>query len=78
MIFFSLYNSCVLTKGIKRCCLIDLERAIYCPIPVELYDILKETKNISINLIKNIYSNEDFKIIDQYLIFTKINLFILI
>lgn len=76
MIFFSLYNSCVLTKGIKRCCLIDLERAIYCPIPIELYYILKETKNISINSIKDNYCNEDIEIINQYLNFLQENKFI--
>ena len=76
MIFFSLYNSCVLTKGIKRCCLIDLERAIYCPIPVELYDALRETKNISISSIKDSYCNEDVEIIGQYLTFLQKNKFI--
>jgi len=76
MIFFSLYDNCVLTKGIKKCCLIDLERAIYCLIPTELYEILGLVKNISIESIKKEYSENDTRIIIQYLNFLQENKFI--
>ena len=76
MTYFSFFPSCTITKGFKNSCLIDLERASYCSIPNELYDVLKEKFNINLNKIKQTYLNEDFVIIKEYLTFLESNYFI--
>jgi len=67
MKFFSLFLSCTLTKGIKKSCLIDLERATYCSISNELYNVLKKKKNININVLRKEYSENDFKAATKFL-----------
>ncbi|OED44932.1 grasp-with-spasm system SPASM domain peptide maturase [Flavobacteriaceae bacterium (ex Bugula neritina AB1)] len=76
MIYFSFFPSCTLTKGFRNSCLMDLERASYCSIPNELYEVLKEKFNISLNKIKQTYLEEDFSVIKEYLTFLESKHFI--
>lgn len=76
MNYFSLFSSCVLTQGFRNSCLVDLERATYCSIPNELYQIIKLKFNIALDDIEQGFDKEDFLVIKEYLSFLEDNKFI--
>ncbi len=70
MIHFSIYNCCFVTKGFLRGCLIDVERNLYCSIPLELCNIL-DNKQISEK--SDFFEYIDFLRNEGFLYFTDFN-----
>jgi SPASM domain peptide maturase of grasp-with-spasm system len=63
---FKLYACCIPTKGNQRAIICDLQRNSYQFIPLGLYEILTEHKNMSLDLIQNCYENQHDELIAEY------------
>lgn len=71
--FFVLFANCVPVKGNKRSVICDLHNHQLKLIPNDLYDILVNLTNKSVNEIKNDFNNEFDDIIDEYFNFLNEN-----
>ncbi|AZA79208.1 grasp-with-spasm system SPASM domain peptide maturase [Chryseobacterium sp. G0186] len=67
MRYFNLFSGIVITKGASRILISDLQRKISDLYPLELYDIIEELKNDSIENILENYDAESQQIIHEYL-----------
>lgn len=63
---FSLYPCCVLTKGVNRALITDLQRMRYKLIPLALFNLLTKHKNQPIKKIINTYRDNKDTIINYY------------
>ena len=61
-----LYANCIPVKGAKSSIICDLQRNNYVQIPIDLYNILKNHKGLSITEIKKHYDNKYDDTIDEY------------
>jgi len=69
MKYFNLFSNILITKGAKRILISDLQRNLSDLYPLELYDIIEELKNDSIeNILKN-YDAESKEFIHEYIDF---------
>lgn len=67
MKYFNLYSNILITKGVTRILVSDLQRNFSELYPLELYDIIEDLKRNSIeNLLTN-YDEESKEIVNQYL-----------
>jgi SPASM domain peptide maturase of grasp-with-spasm system len=64
-----LFNSVVLTKGIKRSIIIDLQRKEYHFIPNSFYDLLITNKDLTFEKLVEKYGSENKNILKEYLSF---------
>ncbi|MCJ7934916.1 MAG: hypothetical protein MUW56_15165 [Chryseobacterium sp.] len=64
---FNLFSTILVTKGAGRILISDLQRNISELYPIELYEILEELKNHSIEDIIKIYNEESKEIFQEYL-----------
>lgn len=67
MRYFNLFSGIIITKGARRILISDLQRKISDLYPLELYDIIEELKNDSIENILENYDEESKQIIHEYL-----------
>ena len=65
--YFILFSNCIPVKGVNRSIICDLQLERYGFIPNLLFDILKETKQKSINEIKGLYLHKLDDGIDSYI-----------
>jgi SPASM domain peptide maturase of grasp-with-spasm system len=71
--YFRLFANCILTRGATRASVVDIQRSIVTLIPNDLYDILTENKNKSLEQIKKIYGKENEQVINDYFAFLLTN-----
>ncbi len=64
--FFKLFANCIPVKGAARSIICDLQRNEYEFIPNSMCELLMEYKNISIDVIKAEFGEENEAIIDEY------------
>lgn len=64
-----LFASCIPVKGAKRSIIYDLQRMDYDFIPNSLYEFLKAYDGKSLTEVKELYSDEENLIIDEYISF---------
>lgn len=69
MRYFNLFSNILITKGAGRILISDLQRKISDLYPLELYDIIEELKNDSIENILESYDAESKEIIHEYIDF---------
>lgn len=69
MRYFNLFSNILITKGARRILISDLQRKISDLYPLELYDIIEELKNESIENILENYDAESQQIIYEYIDF---------
>lgn len=69
MKYFNLFSNIVITKGAGRILISDLQRKISDLYPLELYDVIEELKNDSIENILENYDVESKEIIHEYIDF---------
>ncbi|WP_347220037.1 grasp-with-spasm system SPASM domain peptide maturase [Chryseobacterium sp.] len=69
MKFFNLFSNILITKGAQRILVSDLQRNTSDLYPLELYDIIEELKNDSIEGILENYDTESKQIIHEYIDF---------
>ncbi|MDV7698422.1 grasp-with-spasm system SPASM domain peptide maturase [Chryseobacterium soli] len=67
MKYFNLFSNILVTKGANRILISDLQRNTSELYPLELYDIIEELKNDSIENILNNYDHESKEIVMEYL-----------
>lgn len=67
MTFFNLFSNILITKGASRILILDLHRNVSELYPLELYDIIEELKNQSIEGILKNYDEESRAIIHEYI-----------
>lgn len=67
MRYFNLFSNILITKGVTRILISDLQRNISELYPLELYSIIAELKTNSIEDIVSIYDHESQKIFQKYL-----------
>ena len=67
MHFFNLFSNILITKGAGRILISDLQRNVSELYPLELYEVIEELKNHSIENIINTYDDESKVIIQEYL-----------
>lgn len=67
MKYFNLFSNILITKGAGRILISDLQRNLSDLYPLELYDIIEELKNNSIEDILSQYDNESKEILQKYL-----------
>lgn len=69
MNYFNLFSNIIITKGVTRILVSDLQRNTSELYPIELYDLVEELKKVSIEEALNHYDQESQKIVQEYLDF---------
>lgn len=77
MNFINLLPSTVITKGINKSCLIDIEKSIYCTIPQTLAILFENSNALEYDVIYRSLEEEDRKTFDEYIVFLEKNNFII-
>lgn len=66
MIYINLLPSTIITNGINRSCLIDLEKSVYCLVPNSLAAIFINKKQFLLSEIINQFDEEDKETFVEY------------
>ncbi len=69
MRYFNLFSNILITKGAGRILISDLQRKVSDLYPLELYDIIEDLKNDSIENILENYDTESKEIVHEYIDF---------
>ncbi len=77
MTYISLLPSTIISKGINRSCLIDVEKSIYCTIPNSLAELFSEQKQFVLAEVLNLFDNEDKETFIEYVDFLEEHNFII-
>ncbi len=67
MNFFNLFSNILVTKGVNRILISDLQREQSELYPLELYDIIEELKKKSIEDVLNLYEKDSQEFVQEYL-----------
>lgn len=76
MTYFKTHTNCKFQKGFNRSLVLDIQRQNYTLIPNSMLEIVETlNKKISIEHVKSVYGNENYRIIDEYIDFLNSNEF---